>query len=162
MTMPPARGVSSSTIRSTVTSERAAASTASFCTPGIPQSWTLPSRSASWAWTIATSGRSAGTAASSSPVNGQTIGRTWVCSTRSVQRAHARVPGVGEDELAGGADADQLVVEDVGRHPDQLQITPLLADQLVARGEGNQVREPLQGDGISVTDEIPHAVRKCA
>ena len=82
--MPPGRSSSSSTIRSTVTSERCDASTASFCTPGIPHSCTLPSRSASWAWTIATSGRSAGTATSRSPVNGHVIGATVVCAIRSV------------------------------------------------------------------------------
>ena len=69
---------------SAVTSARSALSTASFCTPGIPHSWTLPSRSASWAWMIATSGRSAGTATSSSPVNGQAIGLTRVIGARSV------------------------------------------------------------------------------
>ena len=84
MVIPPGRGSSSSTIRSTVTSDRCAARIASFCTPGIPHSCTFPSRSASWAWTIATSGRSAGTAISRSPVNGQVIGATVVCATRSV------------------------------------------------------------------------------
>ena len=39
---PPGRGSSSSTISSTVTIERADARTVSFCTPRIPQSWTLP------------------------------------------------------------------------------------------------------------------------
>ena len=46
-------------ISSTVTRERFAASTASFCTPAIPHSWTLPCRSARWAWITATSGFSA-------------------------------------------------------------------------------------------------------
>ena len=49
---------------------RRAASTASFCTPTMPSISTLPSRSAFCAWTMVTSGRSAGTHASSSPVNG--------------------------------------------------------------------------------------------
>ena len=49
---------------------RRAASTASFCTPMIPSTSTLPARSAFCACTIATSGRSAGTHASVSPVNG--------------------------------------------------------------------------------------------
>ena len=65
------RGPKSSTISSTVTSDRLAASTTCFCIPTIPSSSTLPARSALSAWMMATSGLSAGTAASSSPVNGQ-------------------------------------------------------------------------------------------
>jgi len=65
------RGPKSSTISSTVTIERFAASTASFCTPTIPSRRTLPSASAFWAWMTATSGLRAGTQASDSPVNGQ-------------------------------------------------------------------------------------------
>src|SRR5947207_3291890 len=61
------RGPKSSTISSTVTSERFAASTASFCTPTMPSMSTLPARSALSAWITATSGRIAGTAASRSP-----------------------------------------------------------------------------------------------
>ncbi|MCY1381461.1 hypothetical protein D9M69_693710 [compost metagenome] len=64
-------GASSSTISSTVTIDRLAASTASFCTPTMPSMSTLPFRSARWAWMIVTSGRIAGTAASTSDVNGQ-------------------------------------------------------------------------------------------
>ena len=99
-TTPPGRGSSSSTISSTVTIERADASTVSFCTPMIPQSWTLPRRSACCAWTIPTSGRCAGTAASSSPVNGHAIGATRVRAGRSpprvaAQHAERQVRGAG-------------------------------------------------------------------
>ena len=66
---------SSSTTSSTVTIERVAASTASFCTPVMPHIATLPARSACWAWMIATSGLRAGTAASVSPVNGHSTVR---------------------------------------------------------------------------------------
>ena len=69
-TTAPGRGASSSTISSTVTSARRAASTASFCTPVMPHICTLPRGRRCWAWTMVTSGLSAGTAASSSPVNG--------------------------------------------------------------------------------------------
>ena len=60
------------------------ASTLSFCTPLIPQSWTFPWRSATCAWTIPTSGLIAGTAARSSPVKGHVTRATRVCATRSV------------------------------------------------------------------------------
>ncbi len=51
--------------------QRFAARAASFCTPRMPQSSTLPLRSAFCAWITLTSGRTEGTAASTSPVNGQ-------------------------------------------------------------------------------------------
>ena len=80
-------GSSASTSSSTVTSERLAASTASFCTPVEAPHLTLPSRSARCAWTTATSRSSAGTAVSCSPVNGHVIGAiVAVCSGRSVPR----------------------------------------------------------------------------
>ena len=47
---------------------REAAKAASFCDPSRPQTWVSPAASARWAWTIVTSGRCAGTDASSSPV----------------------------------------------------------------------------------------------
>lgn len=78
MTTAPGRGSSRSTTSSTVTIDRDDASTVSFCTPVMPQSWTLPSRSACCAWMMPTSGRCAGTAASSSPVNGHVIVATRV------------------------------------------------------------------------------------
>jgi hypothetical protein len=81
----PGRGSISGTISSTVTSERADASTVSFWTPLIPQSWTFPAPSARCAWTMPTSGRSDRTAASRSPVNGQSIqDADGVCAGRSV------------------------------------------------------------------------------
>ena len=58
MTIAPGRGSSSSTISSTVTSERSDPRTISFWIPTIPHSWTLPARSARWAWTMPTSGAS--------------------------------------------------------------------------------------------------------
>ena len=69
----PVRTENSSTTSSTVTMLCLLASTHSFCTPVIPQYMTLPSRSACWAWMIPTSGLMAGTAVSSSPVNGHEI-----------------------------------------------------------------------------------------
>ena len=61
--------------------------TASFCTPVMPHSMTLPDRSACWAWMTATSGLRAATAVSSSPVNGQvTVATEAVTPPRSVPR----------------------------------------------------------------------------
>src|SRR5680860_802829 len=71
--MAPGRASSSCTISSTVTIARRAPRTTSFWTPVRPHSCTLPRRSARCAWITETSGLSAGTAVSSSPVNGQVI-----------------------------------------------------------------------------------------
>ena len=70
-----ARTTLSSTISSATTITRRAANAASFCTPRRPQACAVPSAAARWAWTIATSGLSAGTAASRSPVYGQVTSR---------------------------------------------------------------------------------------
>ena len=147
-----------------------------------------------------TSGRCAGTAASSSPVNGQTTVATLVWAgeiaaavaaqhaerevrragrvrgrhagvrvllelerrrpavldrvAEPVQRADAGVAAPREDELPGAAHPDQLVVDDVGRHPDERQVAPPLADQLVPGRVRDQVREALERDGVAVADEL--------
>ena len=67
-----------------------------------------------------------------------------------VQRADAGVAAPREDELARAAHPDQLVVDDVRRHPDERQVAPLLPDQLVARGVRDQMREALERDGVAV------------
>ena len=86
---------------------RSAASTASFCTPVMPQSCTLPSRSACWAWTTPTSGRSAGTAVSTSPVNGQVIGLMLAVSGQVgagvAAQDRERQPGRARDVAVGHA-----------------------------------------------------------
>ena len=122
---------------------------------------------------MATSGRSAGTATSCSPVNGQVIGATvrvrhqvgadvaahhrarqirgagrvpvghpgvavlldldrpWPVVldrvAEAMQRADAGVAAVGEHQPARRAHPDHLVVEEVRRHPDQLELAPALA-----------------------------------
>ena len=49
---------------------------------------------------------------------------------------------------------DQLVVDDVGRHPDEGQVAALLPDQLVARRMRDQVRESLERDDVAVSNEV--------
>ena len=73
-----------------------------------------------------------------------------------VQRADARIAAPGEDQLAGAACADELVVDQVGRHPDQGQIPAPLPDHLVSGGERDQVRESLHGHGVPVVNRPLH------
>ncbi len=77
-------GGSSSTISSTVTSSLVAASPASRCAPTMPVRETFPARSAFCACRMVTSGLIAGTAASSSPVNGHCTDRIRSIDRREV------------------------------------------------------------------------------
>jgi len=47
-----------------------------------------------------------------------------------------------------------LIVDQIRRHADQVQAAPLLADDLVAGGKRNQVRETLECDALAVADEL--------
>ena len=71
----------------------------------------------------------------------------------AVQRADAGVAAPGEDELARAAHADELVVDQVGRHADQRQVAPPLPDDLVAGRERDEVGEPLHRDRVAVVHE---------
>src|SRR5215212_5856766 len=69
---------------------------------------------------------------------------------KAVQRADARVAAPRENELARAAHPDQLVVDEIRRHAHERELAPLLPDQLVPRGVRDQVREPLERDGVAV------------
>ena len=70
------------------------------------------------------------------------------------EAAHAGVAQPAEDELAGDAGRDHLVVDEVGRHARQGQVALALADDLVPGGEADEVREALDGHGVAVADEV--------
>ena len=90
----------------------------------------------------------------------------WLCSSSSsgrgqlmfdriaqaMQRTDAGIAAPGERQLARAAHADQLVVDQVRRHADQVQVAPALADDLVAGRERDQVREAFQRDARAVGD----------
>ncbi len=76
-----------------------------------------------------------------------------------VQRADARVAAPREDELARAAHPDQLVVDDVGRHPHERQVAPPLPDQLVPGRVRDQVREALERDDVAVAHELRDRLR---
>ena len=198
------RGPKSSTISSTVTIERLAASTASFCTPTMPSSITLPARSAFSAWMIATSGRmrrhggellagertgdvldaridlrqvdaddSRGTPRRAAPPRPPRRHWPWrrgnaprsradcgqPFSTASRRRCSEPTPGLPPQEntsFSRAAHADELVVEQVGRHLDQGEVAPSLADDLVPGGVRDEMGEPLHRHGIAVPDAVLH------
>ena len=70
-----------------------------------------------------------------------------------VQRPDARVAAPRKDQLARTAHADHLIVDHVRRHADQSQIALLLTDHFVTGGEGDQVCEPFERDGVAVVDK---------
>ncbi len=72
---------------------------------------------------------------------------------KAVQRADARVAAPGEDEFGGATGADELVVDEVGRHPDEGEIASALPDDLVAGGERNQMRKAFERNDVAVVDQ---------
>src|SRR5580658_2925211 len=69
---------------------------------------------------------------------------------KPMQRADARIAAPGKDQTVRRADADQLVVDQVGRHPHQRQVLATLTHDFVARREGNEVSEALHGHTVAV------------
>jgi hypothetical protein len=53
---------------------------------------------------------------------------------------------------------DELVVEQVGRHPDQLEFSPALAQQLVTGGERDQMGEAFERDAVAIRDQLMHRI----
>ena len=72
----------------------------------------------------------------------------------TVQPAHPRIAAVGEHQPARHAHPDHLVVQQIRRHPDQLELASTLSQYLVARGERDQVREPLERHAVAIADEV--------
>src|SRR5438034_1038628 len=79
-------------------------------------------------------------------------------ASERVQRAHAGISGPGENELPGAARGDHLVINQVGREAAQREVAATLADDLVARGEADEMGEPLDDHGVAVVDEAGDGV----
>jgi hypothetical protein len=70
-----------------------------------------------------------------------------------VPEASADVAGPCGHHTLYAARPDQLVEQDVGDRPDQREVAPLLADDLVAGGEGNQrLERAADRYGVAVAD----------
>ena len=77
-----------------------------------------------------------------------------------VQRAHPGIAAPGEDQLAHAARADQLVVNQVRRHPDHGEVPASLPYHLVPGRERDQVGEPLHRDDVAVVYRPPYSLRE--
>src|SRR5512143_460778 len=74
------------------------------------------------------------------------------CVAQPMQRPDARVPAPGKDQLGAATHPDPLIVDEIGRHPDQSQSLTALTDDLVAGGMRNEMGEALQGDRVAILD----------
>ena len=70
----------------------------------------------------------------------------------AMQRSDTRIAAPRELERFREPHADDLVVDDIRRHPDERQVGFALANELVPCGIGNEVCETLQRDGVSIMD----------
>ena len=72
----------------------------------------------------------------------------------AVEGAHARVAAPGKDQFPRASHAYELVVDQVRRHPDEGEVSPSLAHDLVGRGGRYQMGEPFQGNRVAVAHEF--------
>jgi hypothetical protein len=70
-----------------------------------------------------------------------------------VERSDTGIPTPREHQLRRAAHADHLVEQHIRRQANQREITPTLADDLVAGGERNEVGEPFHGHAVAVMDQ---------
>ena len=72
----------------------------------------------------------------------------------AMRRADSRIAAPREHKFFGAAHADHLIVDQIRRHADQRQATTLLANDLVACRERDQMCEALHGEGIAIVDVL--------
>jgi len=77
-----------------------------------------------------------------------------------VQRTHARIATPREDQLAGAAGPNHLIVDEIGRHTDQRQFRHFLPDDFVPGGKRNEMGETFEGDTVARSDEARDRVVK--
>jgi hypothetical protein len=74
--------------------------------------------------------------------------------SQAVQRSNSRIAAPGKNQLRSAARADELIVDQVGRHADERQVPAALPDNFVACREWNQVCEALQSHHITVANHF--------
>jgi hypothetical protein len=71
---------------------------------------------------------------------------------QSMERTDTGIATPGKREGARTTSANQLIVNQVRRHPDQMQIALFLAQDLVPSSERNQMSEAFQRDALAIVD----------
>jgi hypothetical protein len=69
-----------------------------------------------------------------------------------MQRADPRIAAPGKHQAVRATHADELVVDDIRRHADQIEVLAPLADHLVAGRVRDQMGESFHRDGIAVAN----------
>jgi len=72
--------------------------------------------------------------------------------TQAVQRTDAGIATPGKDQFGHTAHADELIVNEVRRHPDQSEPFAALPYDLVARSVRDQVREALERNCVAIAN----------
>ena len=69
-----------------------------------------------------------------------------------MQRANAGIATPGKRQCAGTTSTNQLIVDQVRRHPDQMQIAFFLAQNFVPGSERNQMGKTFQRHALTIVD----------
>src|SRR5580704_8461720 len=75
-----------------------------------------------------------------------------------MQRADTGISAPGKSQSARASHTDHLVIDQVRRHADQMEVAPLLSDDLVPGGMRDEMRESLQGNTLPVMDVAPDCI----
>ncbi len=69
-----------------------------------------------------------------------------------MQRTDAGIATPGKRQCAGTTSTNQLIVDQVRRHPDQMQIAFFLAQNFVPGSERNQMGKTFQRHALTIVD----------
>jgi len=71
---------------------------------------------------------------------------------KSVQGTYPWISSPRKDQFSRTPSTNQLVANEIGREANQGEVSTSLPNDLVSRGEGNEVRETLERDKIAIMD----------
>jgi hypothetical protein len=69
---------------------------------------------------------------------------------KTVEGTHSGITAPRKNQLSSATRADQLVAYQIGRQSHQREITTSLPNYFVARGERDQMGEPLERDHVAI------------
>src|ERR1700730_14290380 len=75
-----------------------------------------------------------------------------------MQRADTRISTPGKSQSARAPHPDHLVIDQVRRHADEMEVAPLLSDDLVPGGVRDEMCESFQGNTLPVMHVAPDRI----
>src|SRR5271165_2704440 len=78
--------------------------------------------------------------------------------TKTMQGSDSGIASPGKHQPRGATHADHLVINQVGRHANQSQVLAPLADDLMARGERDQMSESLHRQHRAIDYQLGHGL----